>query len=339
MTATVADLDARFAESARVRVTPRWPLRLPGSGMDGVARRRHGVLDRLLHVDGAPVIVRAAQPAGDDVVLGAWADDRAAAREGLERMRRALGLDDDLAAFVDRFRWDPLIGSSVRRRPHLRVRRRPAAFEALAWAICEQLIEFERAAGIERRIVRRLGSRDDLTGLFDVPAPAAFAGAAPALLCALGLAEKRAIALIRCARLVAAGRLDLDDGDHEAGWARLRAIPEIGQWTIDMLALHGQGRLDRFPAGDLGYLKLVGRLRSGGDPDAYATEDEVRELFAPYGAWAGLAATHALGAEVSGDHGPALPSPTPSPGRNSLVNAWAPASGEEISSSSAIQVV
>lgn len=335
----VAELDARFATCVRARIVPSWPVRLPRAGMDGVARRRGGVLERLLHVDGAPVVVRAAQPAGGDVVLGAWADDRDAAAEAVVRMRSALGLDDDLGPFVERFRWDPLIGASVRRRPHLRVPRRPVAFEALAWAICEQLIEFTRAAAIERRIVRRLGRADGQTGLFDLPAPATFAQTAPAQLCALGLAEKRALALIRCAREVATGRVDLDDPDHEAGWARLRRIPEIGQWTIDVLAVHGQGRLDCIPAGDLGFLKLVGALRSGGDPDAYATEDEVRELFAPYGAWAGLAATHALALRGAAAQGAAVPSPTPSPGRNSFVNACAPGSTDSISSSSAIHVV
>jgi 3-methyladenine DNA glycosylase/8-oxoguanine DNA glycosylase len=64
-----------------------------------------------------------------------------------------------------------------------------------------------------------------------------------------------------------------------------------------MLALTGQGRLDQLPAGDLAYLKLVGRLRSGGDPHARATEDEVVELFAPYAPWAGLAGLHALRAQ------------------------------------------
>jgi 3-methyladenine DNA glycosylase/8-oxoguanine DNA glycosylase len=62
-----------------------------------------------------------------------------------------------------------------------------------------------------------------------------------------------------------------------------------------MLALHGQGRHDQIPAGDLGFLKLVGRHLSGGDPRARAQEHQVRELFAPYGEWAGLAAQHMLG--------------------------------------------
>jgi 3-methyladenine DNA glycosylase/8-oxoguanine DNA glycosylase len=61
-----------------------------------------------------------------------------------------------------------------------------------------------------------------------------------------------------------------------------------------MLALTGQGRLDQLPAGDLAYLKLVGRLRHGGDPRARASVNEVTELFAPYSPWAGLAGLHAL---------------------------------------------
>ncbi|MGH2840372.1 MAG: hypothetical protein ACRDKY_06065, partial [Solirubrobacteraceae bacterium] len=95
-------------------------------------------------------------------------------------------------------------------------------------------------------------------------------------------------------REVAAGRIDLEDPDHERAWRRLLAIPTIGRWTVEMLAVHGQGRYDVVPAGDLNYLKLLGRWQSGGNPAARADEGEVRALFAPYGEWAGLAAAHAL---------------------------------------------
>ena len=277
----------------RCEVRPRWPFRLPGGCPDGVLRRRGAVLERLVHVGAAPVVTRAAQPAAGRVVLGAWAEERDAAEEALARTRFALGLDDDLRPFYERFRDDPLIGRSVRARPHLRVARRPQPFEALAWAICEQLIEFERAAAIERRIVRRLGRRCPRTGLRDLPSAAGLAGAAPAELEACGLSHGRALALRRAAREVALGHIDLGAGDHEAAWRRLRAIPGIGRWTVEMLALTGQGRYDQLPAADVGYLRLVGRLLTG-DPRAKASEDDVRALFATYGEWAGLAGAHAL---------------------------------------------
>jgi DNA-3-methyladenine glycosylase II len=115
------------------------------------------------------------------------------------------------------------------------------------------------------------------------------AGCSPAELEACGLAHKRSIALIKAAREVASGRADLTQ--HEPAWRRLRAIPNIGSWTIEMLAFEGQGRDDMIPALDLAYVKLVGHLAGLGRP---ATEDEVREFFAPYEEHAGLAGLYAL---------------------------------------------
>jgi 3-methyladenine DNA glycosylase/8-oxoguanine DNA glycosylase len=277
----------------RIEVAPRWPLRLPGGGADGVLRRRGGVLERLVHVDDRPVLVRAAQGAARTVLIGAWGASHGACEVALARMRFALGVDDDLEPFHRRFRSDPLIGASVRRTPWLRPARRPEPFEALAWAICEQLIEYSRAAGIERRIVRRLGRGAPQTTLRDLPSPATVAGTAPALLESFDLSAGRALALRRAAREVASGRVDLRDADHERGWRALRALPGIGSWTVECLGLHGQGRFDQVPAGDLSLRKLVGRLRSG-DPQARAEEQEVREFFAPYAPWGGLAAAHAM---------------------------------------------
>ena len=284
----------------RVEVRPSSAFKLPlRGGMDGVLRRRGRVLERLLHQDEEPVVVRIAQTAGDCVLFGARARTRVAAEHGIARMRFALGVDDDLDVFRRRFLRDPLIGRSVRARPWLRVTRRPEPFEALAWAICEQLIEYERAAAIERRVVARLGRRwvsRDLRDLRDLPTAATLAGVAPALLQSFDLAGSRACTLVRAAREVARGRIDLHGEEHELGWRRLRAIPGVGPWTCEMLALQGQGHYDQVPAGDVGLLKLVGRLQSGGDPYARATEAEVRAFFAPYDEWAGLAAMHMLGA-------------------------------------------
>jgi 3-methyladenine DNA glycosylase/8-oxoguanine DNA glycosylase len=282
----------------RVELTPVTPFRLPrrGSG-DGLVRARHGVLHRLLHHEGEPVLVRAAQTAADRVLLGASANNAAAAKHGIERMRFALGIDVDVRAFHRLFREDPAIGASVRRRPWLRTLRRPEPFEALMAAICQQLIEYERAVAIERKLIFALGRNHDcgdLGVLRDAPTSQALASAAPALLQSFDLAGSRALALVRAARHVATGRIELHDRDHERGWRRLRTISGIGPWTVEMLAINGQGREDQVPAGDLGLLKRVGRALSGGDPRVYADEAQVREFFAPYGRWAGLAALHVL---------------------------------------------
>jgi DNA-3-methyladenine glycosylase II len=278
----------------RVEVRPRWYFRLPRRvGRDGLMRRRGGVLHRLVHFQGEPVLVRVAVLGPDRVLFGARAGDRAAAEHGIERLRVALGVDHDLRPFHERFRSDPLIGAALRADPGLRVAGRPDPFEALTWAICEQLIEYERAAAIQRRLIWRFGRRCAVSGMSDAPTAQVLAAQSPALLASFDLSAARALALIRAAREVAAGRVDLAAGDAERGWRRLRAIPGIGSWTVQTLAITGQGRLDQLPAGDLAYLRLVGRLQTG-DPCARASEADVAAFFEPYAPWSGIAGAYAL---------------------------------------------
>jgi 3-methyladenine DNA glycosylase/8-oxoguanine DNA glycosylase len=267
-------------------VAPVGAYRLPTAGRDGVLLERDGALVRVVAVDGGAAVVRA-WVTGRHVRFRAEAPTREVALAAIERMRFALGTDHDLREFHARFRWDPLIGPVIRRRPWLRPRRRPEPFEALAWAVCEQLIESGRAAAIQRSLVRRLGGRTE--GLRTPPSADRLARCAPAELDACGLAPKRSIALVRAAREVASGRADLSR--HEPSWRRLLAIPNIGNWTIESLAFQGQGRDDMLPALDLAYVKLVGSLAGLG---RRATEDEVREFFAPYEEHAALAGIYAL---------------------------------------------
>lgn len=273
----------------RVDVRPRSAFGLRRAGTpDGLLRLRSGALQRLVHVGEDPVLVGAVQPTSDRVRFGAGARSEAAALEAIGRMRFACGVDDDLTDFHAAFRDDPVIGRMLRAKPGWRPARRPSPWEALVAAICEQRIEFDRATEIQRRLIAALGRRCPQTGMRDVPAPAAVAQIAPARLQSFELAGSRCLALRRAAAEVAAGRVDLRAPDHEAGWRRLQAIPGIGPWTIEMLAFLGQGRNDQLAAGDLGYLKLVGRLTTG-NPRARADEPEVRGFFARYGEWRGLA--------------------------------------------------
>jgi len=297
--------------SLEVEVRPPSPFRLPAYGSeDGVMRVQRGVTSRLLHVDGSPVLVRAWEPGKDRVILRAERLDPNAiavpgpaaigpAREAgdadlalaIERMRFALGVDDDLGEFYSRFRGDALLGPLLRRRPHLRPRRRPWAWEALAWAVVKQLIETGRAARIQRRMVGRWGLRlgPGREGLRDVPTAGLIAGRAPVEMESMGLALKRAIALRAVAGFVAAGRCDLAEPDTDR---RLLGVREIGPWTVQCLGLFGRGEADSLPAGDLIYLKLVGRLARLG---RRATVEEVEEFYSPYAPFRGLAGAWTVG--------------------------------------------
>ncbi len=241
----------------------------------------------MLWIDGEHVLCGVIA-AGDRVVVAARASDEARAAEGVRRLRAATGVDEDHREFHDRFASDRFIGRTVRAVPELRVRRRADPWEALAFAICEQLIEFQRAVEIQRRLIWRYGHRDPATGLRDAPSAATLAALAPAALCAFDLPAHRAATLRRAALEVASGRVDLLAPDHERGWRRLRAINGVGPWTTEMLALQGQGRYDQVPAGDLGFLKLVGFIETG-NPRARAEVEDVRGFFERYGEWKGLA--------------------------------------------------
>jgi 3-methyladenine DNA glycosylase/8-oxoguanine DNA glycosylase len=287
-----------------VEVRPAWPYRLRSRlGADWVARRRGAVVSRLLACPGGRVVVHAWQPASDRVVLRAGPADaeRPAPPEDVElaiaRMRFALAVDEDLTEFARAFRGDPLIGEIIHHRPWHRPRRRPWPWEALAWAVTEQLIEARRAAEIQRRIVNRWGDRlppsDDGAWrgpgpLRDVPSAATVAGVAPAELASMDLAPSRAIALIKVAREVASGRVDPADSE---GDRRLIRISGIGPWTLQILGFNGRGEPDALPAGDLAYVKLVGALAGLG---RRATVEEVEEYFAPYAPFRGLAGSFAL---------------------------------------------
>src|SRR3954451_19708748 len=221
---------------AEAEVRPPSPYRLPRGSSDRTLRVREGVATRFLHVGGCPVVVRAWQPARDRVRFRAEAVDpqlvslppiaggpcgegagREQLEEAIERMRCALWVDVDLSDFHRRFRRDRMVGPLIRRMPGFRPQGRPWPWEALAAAVVGQLIEAQRAALIERRIAGRWGPRlgAGRSALRDVPGATAIAGRAPAELEAMELVGKRAAALRRLARDVAAGRCRIEDPDGD----------------------------------------------------------------------------------------------------------------------------
>jgi 3-methyladenine DNA glycosylase/8-oxoguanine DNA glycosylase len=253
-----------------------------------------GVLTRFFHCGSRPVVMRAWQRRDATVVIRADAVEEGTDREclelAIERMRFALGVDDDYQDFYDEFRSDRLLGRAVSRRPWVRPRKRPWPWEALAWAVTEQLVDVPRANAIQRRMVSRWGPtlQWGRIKLRDVPSAEQVAGHAPAELAGMDLAPKRALAMVKVAREAASGRADLSCADDDA---RLLKISNIGPWTVQCLGLLGRGDPDSLPAGDLAYVKLIGHLRNLG---RRATVEEVEEYFEPYRPYRGLAGTFML---------------------------------------------
>lgn len=307
-----------------VETGPRSSFRLPRlTGGDRLIQPREAGLCRLLVTDGAPAVVYVRQPCRGRYLFTAEAIDpgrisgpdadelREAGEEDLEgaidRMRFAVGIDLDLAPMRELFGDDELLGPAISGPAPGRPHRRPYPWEALLWAITEQLIEYKSAAKIQRRMIQRWGLRLDDPGpnvrgfrdlLSTVPSPASIAGASPAELESCGLGARRAIAMIKVAREVAAGRTDLNE---KADDRRLLAIPEIGPWTIACLGLRGRGDPDALLAGDLSQVKLVGYLKGLGRLAEVAEVEAFYERYAPY---RGLAGEYLLSAQGRPVHGP-----------------------------------
>ena len=290
---------ARPARSSCTRSSRR-PARSgcrAGPAMDGMLRRRGGVLERLLHHGDVPVR-RAGRADGRPraSVSAARAANRGGGRATAStRMRFALGVDEDLRPFCG-VRARPLIGRSLRRRPWLRV---GAPSRALRGARVGDLRAADRvrACGRDRaphggRLGRRWAGGGDAV-LRDLP-PSRPCWPAPHRHCCSRSTSRgsRALALVQAAREVAAGRSEstapASPTTSAAGGGCGRSPGSgRGPWRCS------RSRPGPPRPGPRGRPRAAasssGRLLSGGDPRAVAEEHQVRELFAPYGAWAGLA--------------------------------------------------
>jgi DNA-3-methyladenine glycosylase II len=175
----------------------------------------------------------------------------------VSRVRRMFDLDADPQAIAAHFSADALLGPLVAGYQGLRLPTAFDPFEQAVRAIVGQQVTVKAAVTITGRLVKRLG--EPLPGaptqgpqrLFPTPQQIASAD-----LSAIGMPAKRVLALQRLSAAVADGSLELhvEDG-AESLVERLCALPGIGPWTAEYIALRGFGAADAFPAADLGLLK------------------------------------------------------------------------------------
>lgn len=175
----------------------------------------------------------------------------------IARVRRMFDLDADPAAIGAHLGQDPLLASLIARYPGLRLPTAFDPFEQAVRAIVGQQVAVKAAITIVGRLVGRLGEplddveEDGPQRLF--PTPDAIADDP---LEGIGMPGKRVETLRRLARAVRDGELALHVNDGAAALVeRLCALPGIGPWTAEYIALRAFGETDAFPASDLGLLK------------------------------------------------------------------------------------
>ncbi|WP_022881966.1 DNA-3-methyladenine glycosylase 2 family protein [Gryllotalpicola ginsengisoli] len=176
----------------------------------------------------------------------------------VSRLRRWLDLDADPHLIAEALGGDPRIGPLLARRPGLRV---PGSLDGAATALLTvigQRVSLKAARVFAARLVAALGEPVGESGLHAFPAASAAADAPPELLRGIGLTGPRTAALRTLAAAIADG-LTLDPGaDRTATRAALLALPGIGPWTADYIALRALGDPDAFTPDDLVLKKSLG---------------------------------------------------------------------------------
>jgi AraC family transcriptional regulator of adaptative response / DNA-3-methyladenine glycosylase II len=171
----------------------------------------------------------------------------------VQRVRRMFDLDADPDAIAAALSPDPRLRPLLRKRPGLRLPSGWDGFEIAVRAVLGQQVSVAAARTLAARLAQRHGhalataSLPGLDRLF--PTPAALAEGD---LDGLGLTAARAAGVRGIARALLDGRVGfaaeqtLDE--FAAAWS---ALPGIGPWTAQYLALRALGHPDAFPAEDL----------------------------------------------------------------------------------------
>ncbi len=147
-----------------------------------------------------------------------------------------------------------ILGPLAADAPGLRVPGSCDGFEIAVRAILGQQVTVLAARTLAGRLAAALGDPvatpfPALERLF--PSAERLLAAGSEAIGALGVTRQRALAITALAEAVASGRLDLGPAaDVEQTLARLQALPGVGRWTAEYIALRALAWPDAWPSGD-----------------------------------------------------------------------------------------
>ena len=207
--------------------------------------------------------------------------DISALPQVIARVRRVFDLAADPEMIGAHLSADPVLAPLVKARPGLRVPGAWDGFELAMRAIFGQQITVPAATRLLGNLVACHGEPLPVTMLYDegvshlFPTPACVAAIDPATLAMPGA---RATAVISLARVVSADPLIFARGASlEEAIAKLRALPGVGEWTAQYIAMRELREPDAFPAADIGLLRAMA--------DAAGRRPSPAELLARAEAW------------------------------------------------------
>jgi AraC family transcriptional regulator of adaptative response / DNA-3-methyladenine glycosylase II len=195
----------------------------------------------------------------------------------ISRLRRLLDLDSDPEAVDAVLGSDPVLAQAVAAHPGRRVVRTVDEQEMALRAVLGQQVSLGAARRHAGRLAERLGQAiDDPEGglRWAFPRSDLIAGAPDD---AFGLPATRRRALRALADALATGRIQVGPGaDRQECRARLRDLPGVGPWTVEVVAMRALGDPDAFPAGDLGLRRAAQSCGLSAGPSALARAERWR---------------------------------------------------------------
>ncbi|MDP6618358.1 MAG: hypothetical protein QGG90_02850 [Nitrospinota bacterium] len=220
-----------------------------------------------------------------------------------------LAVDDDLEAFGRVAAKDPVLRPVVRKFRGLRLARVPTLFEALVTAVTAQQVNLAFAGTVRARAVRAYGKKLVVDGAahYAFPSPAAMVRATETRFRKMKFSGAKARTLIGLAGAFAFGEMDgVVRLPTPEAVERLTRLKGIGRWTAETALLRGAGRLDAFPAEDLGVRKIIAEFYGGGIASARSPKaqgDAARKVAERWGRFAPYAMTYLFHAKRTGEGG------------------------------------
>lgn len=276
----------------QVRLPFRRPLcvdnlfgHLVATAVPGVEEWREGAYRRSMRLPYGPAVV-ALRPCDGYVAARVWLRDLADLPVAISRSRWLLDLDADPEAIDAHLAADSRLAALVAGAPGRRVPRTVDGSELALRLVLGQQISTRAARTHAARLVQAYGEPIDdpdggLTATF--PDAAVIATASDAN---LAMPQRRRATLRGLAAALADGEIDVSTS---ANWDDTRrgllALPGVGPWTVEGVAMRALGDPDAFPATDLGVRQAMSRL---GLPDNGAAPAATE----PWRPWRAYAVQH-----------------------------------------------
>ncbi len=175
------------------------------------------------------------------------------------------GLNQNLKDFYTRITDELILNKIIKPLTGLRMFQKSSPFEAVVAAIVDQQLNLAFAETLKTRLITSFGSKHHFSNfsLYEFPTPETLAALDELALREMQFTNNKSRYIIRLARQVVAGEIDLNSWGalrDEELLKKLQSIYGIGPWTAEYTAMVGYNRLNMLPVADIGLLNIVHKI-------------------------------------------------------------------------------